>query len=176
MSLEHHGLLFLRRDKNCPVALFERTPRYSAGKPDILGVTAAGYLYEIEVKRSLSDFKANGSKRHIMNRDYWEASQNPVEREHLKIYPKFYWFLVPPILAPKIMESIPQWAGLLVPNNYNLSEVVTAPVNPYSKKLSVKQCLKLGNLMANQIWSLSTIIDRCGCEEYSDGPGMAAFI
>lgn len=176
MSLEHQGLLFLRRDKNCPVALFERTPRYSMGQPDILGVTAAGYLYEIEVKRSLSDFRANGSKRHIMERDHLEASNNLVEKEHLKIYPKFYWFLVPPSLEPKITVSLPRWAGLLVPDEYFMREAVPAPANAYARKLSVKQCLKLGNLMANQIWSMSTVIDRCGCQEYADGPGMAAFI
>jgi len=167
MRLETLGLSFLRKDKGCPVALFERTPRARAGQPDILGVTNSRYLLEIEIKRSMSDFRANRQKSHIIWRDKLESPDCPavvgfeMEREKaLKWFPKFYWFLVPQDIAMKVQMALPTWAGLISSEDGIWTKVIVeAPVNKFAAKLHPKEALMLGRLMSNQIWSFSDTID-----------------
>ncbi len=105
------ALRWLRFEKACPVALFERSPRFSGGRPDVLGITKTRYLLEIEVKRSFADFRANSKKNHIIHREH-EAFKLQAERLALK-WPKQFWFLVPPELVKKVEPWIPDYAGLL---------------------------------------------------------------
>lgn len=155
MTLEYLGLIWLRFDRGCAVALYERNPRNGLGKPDVLGVSKAGYLYEIEIKRSMSDFRANARKYHLRDRyagcaDDWRAN----------LYPKFYWFLVPNELAPKVLPMVPDWAGLLRNGAKDEPQTVyvvkSAPEHKDSRKLTIKEKIRLASCMANQILSFAT--------------------
>lgn len=120
---------WLTLERNCITVLTERTPRWGIGQPDVLGVTKGRYLIEVEVKVSMSDFRHNAEKWHIVNR-------NPVRA------PKLYWFLVPEPMIVKCLPELPEWAGLLSCNpkrTAQLTEHRPSPVNSESRKLSVKE-------------------------------------
>lgn len=153
MNLELMAIEFLRFDKRCRVALRERSPRFGTGHPDVLGITQNRYLYEIEVKRSLSDFKANANKRHVIHRDQFIAD-----------WPKLFWYLAPHDLARKLMPLLPPWAGLLsgpTPDGQQtLISLVKATTNKQSTRLTTGECVRLAHCMANHIYSAEKKIHR----------------
>lgn len=154
MTLEFLAMEFLTSEKRCEIILFERSPRAgSCGDPDVLGVNPRRFIYEIEVKRSLSDFRANARKPfHALRNAGMDASR----------YPKLYWFLTPPELSDRAKTILPSWAGLLrgpAQGEYgNLKTVVEAPVNAASKRLSTSECVRLVRCMRNQLRSYAEII------------------
>lgn len=156
MSLELLAMRFLRFEKACPVALFERTPRYSNGEPDVLGVTKARYLLEIEIKRSVADFRANKNKPFHAARN---GNGHIHNRQNAERWPKQFWFLVPPELVTKVERHVPEWAGLMrgpeKNEGWQVWVVKKAPVNKESKRLSNRELMDLGHCMANQIYKLT---------------------
>lgn len=153
MNLELMAMRWLRFEKRCRLAMFERSPRQAwCGQPDVLGVTDRRYLYEIEIKRSLSDFKANQRKPFHRLRTI-----GPSEFHDAK-YPKMFWFLVPFELVDKVKPILPSWAGLLRgPTDGEIQtiwSVVKAPANNKSVPLTTKECVYLSQQMSNQILSL----------------------
>lgn len=156
MSLEFQGAMWLKYERKLPLVLYERTPRYGHGQPDILGVSENRYIYEIEIKRTVSDFRANARKPHIKNREMFP--------EMLKRFPKQFWYLVPSKLVEKIQDEVPSWAGLLTleydpgDHGYNtpirVKSIKPAPTNNESKKLSLKECARLLRNIGNQMISL----------------------
>jgi hypothetical protein len=160
VNLEILALTWLRFEKSCPVALFERSPRYGHGQPDVLGVTKAGYILEVEVKRSLSDFRANAKKGHIRWRDALEQGPGSLtEKEYassLSQFPRQFWFLVPAELVDKVKPMVPKWAGLLsgpTKENYTILSVIPARSNNHATRLTPREMIRLGKAMANQIYS-----------------------
>lgn len=150
-GLESAAFRWLHFEKKCPFMLWERSPRaWSNGEPDMLGITKAGYLYEVEIKRTYSDFLANQRKRHIRFRDQWPDRQV-----------KKYWFMAHSELAERMLENIPEWAGLLSldENSFRTCELKVAPANEMSKRLSVKECVHAATLMANQMYKLIPFCD-----------------
>lgn len=150
-DLELFAIEFLRFEKRCPVALTERSPRPHHGRPDVLGITKDRYLLEIEVKRSLSDFRANADKPHIAIRGLLAA-------EHIApLWPKQFWYLVPNELADKVEKELPEWAGLLRgPSSeevQNIHCVKKAPVNRASERLKTRECVELAHCMANELYA-----------------------
>lgn len=121
------------------LTVMERSPRQDyCGRPDILGITTSRYLLEIEVKRSLSDFKA----------DKLKSSRQEIRRKMIgEKFPKQFWYLVPPELCKKVEGIVPQWAGLMRgPGRREIQTVHVikqAPVNYESERLSVKECCRL---------------------------------
>lgn len=142
MNLELMAMRWLRFEKRCALILCERSPRaWSCGKPDVLGVTDARYLYEIEVKRSLSDFRADAKKTCRVNRHI-----------HIEKQPKQFYYLMPAAIAEKAQVEIPNWAGLMAPGSrfYGALEVLKpAPVNKESRRLSLKECVHIAKLLSN---------------------------
>jgi hypothetical protein len=104
-NLELMAMRWLWLDRNCHYVLRELSPRYSLGKPDVLGVTKDRYLTEIEIKRSVSDFRSDSRKWCRRNRDL-----------NLKSMPKQFYYLMPSTLADKLVSEIPDWAGLVRPS------------------------------------------------------------
>lgn len=141
--LEYHAASWLWLEKRCQLVLQERNPRSDyTGEPDVLGVTKARYLLEIEVKRTLSDFRNNKNKRCMCHREHF-----------LEKFPKQFWFMVPRLLIEKVKTEIPEWAGLLTLGTYTVQTVIPAPANHKSKRLSVKECIKLFRFQTNQLMS-----------------------
>lgn len=164
MTLELAALRWLKWEKRCAIVLYERSPNeWTCGRPDVLGVTKDRYATEIEIKRSLSDFRADARKASRRNRDLYP-----------KRFPKFFYYLVPEKLREKVQEELPKWAGLMIqstdPARWYLPEIIVpAPVNRESDRYSVKHCLVLVRLMANQIVAQADTIhgmNRQAQEEY----------
>jgi hypothetical protein len=146
MDLETRAFHWLRFEKQCPIVLFERSPRIHWGRPDVLGVSKDRFLMEIEVKRSMSDFRANREKIHVANRNHI-----------LKRWPRLYWFLVPRGLVDKVTPELPDYAGLLTEpsclTTFDIELVRKAKPNPDSKRLSIKETVRMVELQSNQMWS-----------------------
>ena len=154
MNLELMAMSWLRWQKRCVIIVNERTPReYPCGLPDVLGVLQSRYLIEIEVKRTLSDFKADALKPSRRCRDLYP-----------KKFPKQFYYLVLPGMVEKVQPLLPDWAGLMRgPGDQDVQcvhVVKTAPTNHESQRLSTKECAKLVYKMANQIVSMAHVCDR----------------
>lgn len=146
------ALHWLRWEKRCHAALFQRCPRRLLGLPDVLGITDAKYLLEVEIKRSVSDFRANAKKPHIALRDAPHATDTDRAR-----WPKQFWYLVPHNLVDVIAPEVPDWAGLLSgpkPDAMQcVNSVIKAPSNKASLPLNDDEMWRLYHCMANQIYS-----------------------
>lgn len=152
MSLELAAARWLKWEKRCRLVLTERTPRYCHGQPDVLGITESRYLLEIEVKRSMSDFRANQKKNHMQNRFCLESQ---ISTPYMRSAPKQFWFMVPEKLVEKVQAELPDFAGLMTVRNGVSAEVVTpSPTNELSERLTIKECAKLMNCAGNQIVAL----------------------
>lgn len=155
MTLEIMAMNFLRFEKRCRVALFERTPRYGHGQPDVIGITTSRHVLEIEIKRSFSDFRANDKKPHIAAHN--SRFQLDGECQLSPRWPKQFWYLVPCELTKKVEPWVPQWAGLMRGPGRNEPQgvmvVKKAPVNKSSARLTTREMVELAHCMANQILS-----------------------
>jgi len=140
-NLELCALRWLRWQKKCEYALCQRSPRsWTTGIPDVLGVTKSRYLIEIEIKRSVSDFRADGRKTHRLNRELLLDKQ-----------PRQFYYLMPPRLATKLATEIPDWAGLMTADHYSAMVIKDAPLSRESKRLTVKECLRMVKLLSNHL-------------------------
>lgn len=149
-NLEYHTARWLQFEKQCALVLCERTPRWGHGQPDVLGVLPSRFILEIEIKRTMSDFRANSKKHHMLSRFCGEPE---IAERYAKRAPKLFWFLVPRSLVEKVEKELPDFAGLLTvsENGASLDVVKKAPTNKDSERLSLKECSKLmrcaGNMM-----------------------------
>ena len=132
-------------EKKCHYIIEQRAPRFWLGSPDILGVTAQRFLIEIEVKRSVADFKRDADKRHRRNRDRFLEDQA-----------KQFYYMMPAEIADKVYSIIPEWAGVLIPDGgqHQAQVMKVAPVNNKSRRLSLKECAKMCRYMVN--WGMSS--------------------
>jgi|SRR3990167_89068 len=150
MNLELMAMRWLKTERSCMLVLCERSPRsFPCGKPDVLGVTAARYSIEVECKRSLSDFNADSKKFSRLNRDRYKKS-----------FPKEFYYLMPAELAERVV--VPEWAGLLKPNQWRASLVVLkqSPRNKESKRFTLKECVRLAHMISNNLICTEEKIDR----------------
>lgn len=152
-DLEFFAIQWLRFEKGCHVALVERSPRFNLGRPDVLGITKDRYLMEIEVKRSVSDFRANFKKEHVSQRDQdFVLGSDELNGR----WPKHFWYLVTPEIVESVKPFIPPWAGLLRGPKSDevrqLVSVVKAPRNKASEPLTDHEYTKLNQCMANQLY------------------------
>lgn len=141
MTLELSAMRWLWLEQKCLVVLEQRSPSYMMGQPDVLGITPGRYMTEVEVKRSVSDFRADAQKRHRINREHYLPSQ-----------PRQFYYLAPAGVAEKIQLILPPWAGLMTVDNVGSIVILQrAPVNAESKKLNVKQCARLSRCMTSHM-------------------------
>ena len=109
------------------------------------------FLFEIEIKRSLSDLKQDAKKQSRVIRNLLQ----PFPNSNCK-YPKQFWYLVPAELQARVEPLVPPWAGLIIgptKTNYCLTVVKKAPVNSESTRLSVKECVRMVRMVAN--WAMT---------------------
>ncbi len=148
IELEIAAMRWLTLDKRCQLVFFERAVgQENGGIPDVFGITQARHRMEIEVKRSLSDFRANQKKACVDYREMW-----------IKKWPRYFWFAVPLLIADKCEQELPPYAGLLIVDGFRVTEKVAAPVNKESQKISVKDAIKTLRVLGNQILSTETSI------------------
>lgn len=149
MRLETRALHWLLYAHGSHFAVCERSTReWWCVQPDALGITKGRRLTEIEIKRSVSDFRANRRKRHIINRD-----------SYLEKAPFKFYFLVPKELTAKILPELPEWAGLLDDSAMFINIVKEAPANIRHQRLTVKECAKLMRNLSNHIAGIEQALD-----------------
>ena len=95
--LEACALSYLRYDCQCLLVCSQRSPWEDGMRPDIVGVTLGRRVIEIEIKRTMADFRANQFKQRR-----WRYNS-----------PWKYYFLVPPCLADRALNELKENEGLL---------------------------------------------------------------
>lgn len=151
MRLETRAFAWLRFEKRCPIVLWERTPR-PCGIPDVLGITKHRYLVEIEIKRTIGDFRVNEDKWHVKNRELI-----------LPRWPRLFWFAVPKSLVEKVSKELPPYAGLLTADDSDagtLDVVKAASPNKQSRRVTLKEAVRAVECQTNQLWAAIKKIER----------------
>ena len=112
---------------------------------DLLVLNPSNYAYEIEIKTSLSDLKADKNKKH-------GHFSNKIRR---------LYFAVPVELQKEAIEHIPERAGLLtIKTNTQVTLVKSPLLNIKARKFNDKEIKKLYELATMRIWNLKEIIYR----------------
>ena len=67
----------------------------------------------------------------------------------IKEQPRQFYYLVPRNLTEKVLPLLPTWAGLAQPseNGVTIEVVKVSQINRESRKLSIKECVKLARKM-----------------------------
>ena len=115
---------------------------------DLIVLTKAKYLYEIEIKVSKADLIKDKEKKHQHKSD-----------KIRKLY-----FAIPEGLQEHT-EHIPERAGIIIVGLYSngrkwCRKIREAKVNPKAPKMTIEDCYKLARLGSLRIWSLKTKIFR----------------
>ena len=120
---------------------------FSTHEADLLVMTKAGFLYEVEIKVSMSDLKRDAKKPHGHKSD--------------KV--KYLYFAVPDYLAEKALPFIPQRAGVLSVSSRSWRgwggikrhvEQLREPQLNRSYKLNDSERFQIARLGALRIWPL----------------------
>ena len=113
---------------------------------DLMVVKKSGYAYEIEIKTSISDLKAEKKKK-------WGHYSNRIKQ---------LYFAIPWILFEKAEPLIPERAGIYTVDEYSRVNLYRQPkINVKARKLNEKEIIKLGKLSNMRMWNLKqTLNDR----------------
>lgn len=146
--LELFALEWLRFHKRCVLVMTERSPReWYCGRPDVLGILPSRHMIEIEIKRTLADFRSNAMK------DCMSRRVTMPDR-----FPRQYYFLVPYHLMNRVGFELPEWAGLMrgpTPECVQQVAIIKrAPINSFAKRLSLDECVRAVGHLTNENVSL----------------------
>lgn len=164
MRTRYIAACWLKLEKRCLLVMHERSPRtWHCGIPDVFGVNANRFTFEIEIKRSMSDFRANSKKRHIQHGRF--SDNGLVAAKHLEMAPKQFWFLVTEDMVEKCKNELPDYAGLMtIRRGFQIEVVKQAPINSMSKKISLKEGLVVMRNAGAQIVSMMDRVSSHGWE------------
>jgi hypothetical protein len=113
---------------------------------DLLVLTPSNYVWEIEIKTSIADLKADLKKPH-------GHYSNKIKR---------LYFAVPYNLKEQALSLIPERAGLfIIEKNSRVVLIKTPKLNITAKKLSEKDINHLYRLAAMRIWTLKEHLRTC---------------
>lgn len=101
---------------------------------DFLLKTKAGYWYEVEVKISRSDFKAD--------RKHKPEKYDILEGRRQGLRPNYFSYCVPEDLLDKVADLIPDYAGIVKVTSWGTVQIVRCPRQLHGEKLTDDQ-LKL---------------------------------
>jgi len=156
MTLEYLAMSFLKWEKRCDFVLLERCPRYTGGRPDVIGISNEREIYEVEIKRTIQDLKANAKKQHVRS--------HSLNLDNDPRWPKYFWFLVPHTLALQAVGMLPDYAGLLrgpTKDEVQCVHIVRkARANKAHQPLNEKEFQWLARVMGNQIIAQKRKIDH----------------
>lgn len=113
---------------------------------DLLVVSKANYLTEIEIKISLSDLKKDSEKFKFQK-----------ERSNLI---KDFYYAMPEKLWDKIKDNppIPEYAGVIVVTNKSAKLIRKSQSYNKAKKITDLQLMKLYRLSSFRYWSICNIL------------------
>jgi hypothetical protein len=112
---------------------------------DLLCIRRSGFMDEVEIKRTVRDFRADFKKtaRHGWNKhDALAAGKTPAN---------YFWFLMTEELADKVKDEIPDHAGVYIKQRSFVRELKKAP-RLHSKKVSQTTRIHLGEKMMHRYW------------------------
>lgn len=145
---------FLRYEQGCYLLAWERSPweRSWHHKPDLMGVERGRRVLEIEIKRSVADFKADAKKR------IWDY------RKMGYAVPFKFWYLVPPELVEHILPMVPDGLGLLTVgprmSRGGNSEIIVASNAKANRKASALRLKDLVHMARDQSGTLVSAVSR----------------
>lgn len=142
----------------------EHTPRYDIVVPnafigrnesDFVGIRKSGYLDEIEIKLTRSDFKADFKK---VGRRTWGASTPKHELlQKGELAPNYFYFAVPKGLVSP--DEVPDHCGLIELDGYWVSVVREAP-RLHTRKLSDERRHKIAMKVHYKYWNAVNTVNR----------------
>jgi hypothetical protein len=98
-------------------------------------------MIEIEIKKSMADYRNNRNKASQRNRDLYPNR-----------HPKQFYFLVLPEMVEKVQQELEPHAGLMtVRGDVDIYVIKPAPVNRLSQRLSLREAVHLAHLMSNHL-------------------------
>ena len=109
---------------------------------DLLIISKAGYITEVEIKVSKADLKKDKEKRHNHKNRYITMKQ--------------FYFAVPEKIKPEFCyEHIPKHAGLIIVSKNGRCRIErTATINTQATALTEKQLFQAARLGTMRIWTL----------------------
>lgn len=151
---------WLRYQSQCSIVAIERGISMG-GTPDVIGLTPKRFVTEIEIKRTVSDFKRNAAKlsRFNIGRSNgtgWERSR-----------PRLFYFLVPPEILEKVQPLLEPEQGLMVLGNTSryqgvpdIRVVRNATPSARAKRLTVAQCVQMAKHQTGTLSSLLNVLAK----------------
>lgn len=123
---------------------------------DIAVIRKSGYVVEVEIKRSVADFKNDFKKRHFDKK--WGHV------EYQKRVRQFYYCMTKEVFL-KVHDLVPEKSGLLLvlTNNdgsFVLYEYKKANIIPNCVRLTDKEICNAARLSAMRIWGLKDKISQ----------------
>lgn len=163
---------WLRYDRQCVVVAIERT--FGGCQADVVGVSPKRHVTEIEIKRTMADFRANEEKHGIkLRKNDALLGQTFGDREPWWTVPHQFYFLVEPAMVEKCKAELPPGCGLLSPQVVGESDIkplypgvprivvrVVAPVDSRARKLTVRKCVQMAKNQSGTLFSLLVKITR----------------
>ena len=157
------GAEWLRYKQRCYIITWERSPwPHARHKPDLVGVTESRHVIEIEIKRTMGDFKQDEEKV-IWHQRRMCTFPSPA---------KFY-YMVPPELVEKVRPLLKEGHGLLAWSGESkwsklpLLEVQKgATTNRLSKPLTLRQMVDMVRHQSGAVTrALAAVARVCPVEE-----------
>lgn len=125
---------------------------YLPWEADMVGITKAGYLYEYEIKISLSDFKNDFYKRKYKSLKYDQRWNNRI--------PNYFSYVAPLNAIPL---CIPDYAGLyeVLQNGTRIYfSMIRKPKILHRNKLSPEDRLKILRTIMFKYWAISKKLSK----------------
>lgn len=129
---------------------------------DLLLITKSGYYYEFEVKISLSDFKHDFTKQKKHKLLMKHKDSNDI--------PNYFYYAVPYFLAEKVVELIPEYAGLVVITKNGWPEIIKPAPKLHSNKIvknlqdkfyyNWRNAKELNKKLVKEIKSMSMLLEK----------------
>jgi hypothetical protein len=149
------GLEWLRYQRGCYITAWERSPwEFAHHKPDLIGIDSTRKCIEIEIKRSVADFKNDAEKAIWNSRDLFKQA-----------WPAQFYYFVDPAIVDKVRPFVRDGFGLItlapeserptIYGNRDIQVVKKATKQKDAKPLSVRQ---LFNMVRHQSGSMAALM------------------
>lgn len=129
-------------------------PCFNFKEMDVMAIRKSGFIDEIEVKLSKSDFLADFKKTVNIKCD--EVNKHKCLHEGLS-HCNYFSFLMTEELAKKC--EIPEYSGLYVFNGRRVKEV-KKPKKLHSRKISIELKYQIAKKMAFRFWQSKNIFNK----------------
>lgn len=122
------------------------------GEADLISVTKARYVHEVEIKRTRADFERDFSekeeKHEALAQGYQRVKSWWRRPDEKKVYANYFWFACPEGLLNE--SDMPEYAGLLVVKD-NARVVESRYIDAHARPPSVKAVKKAPRLNTEKI-------------------------